>query len=578
MPDHITSTVVAHYASTTTTPMAIERVSSKDFATIVMAQGTWAPPMDEQLVRYASQLAQGKSKSMIELSPPEFVVKPEMKERYPLIGDMNEKDVRARFVLLQELNRRLAQCIEFVDMSESGSSSSGGSGAHSAWSIGSRLRHMSHAIFPDAKARLVEAVIEGSFVDRQKNFGLELDNTKAFQMQDAGIVDPSMNQGVFVQAFEQLDRVRGVHFRQKLDHRDRLFEVSYKGEDGLDWGGLFRESLTRIIEDVFSKNLNLLVPCPNSRTGKGMNLDKFVPNPTHTSPRLLRMFHFLGRVLGISMRFKMSLPAQLPSIVWKYLTSEAVNVEDVDAIDETTGAFLKELVSDAKAASGRSAEEAAAAAALAAATGSAADAAASGAGGADASQSRFFSVRSILGEDVDLIPGGPTQGVKPEDLPRYARLAVHYKTHELDRQLYSLRQGFVEVVPLRVLRLCRWNELEAYVCGDPNIDVEELKKHTTYHGYDKNDKACKMFWRVFPTLSEEERSKFIRFAWGRSRLPRGKWTKPFKFTKRNGGDDQLPIGHTCFFQVEMPAYSSDKVMRKSILTAINWGMDAFLIA
>jgi len=575
--------------------------------------------MDEQLVRYASQLARGKSKGMIDLSAKEFVLRKELLDQYPLLEASSEDDARTRFVLLQELNRRLANCIEFVDMSDgavtqsssssllssssmgdsSGSAGGSASGAGTdsstasaggfhllEWSIGARLRRVSHVIFPDAKARLVEAALESSYLPRTTHFTLQLDNTKAFQMQDAGVVDPTLNEGVFVQAFEQLDRKQGSLFRQKLDERDRLFEVSYKGEDGLDWGGLFRESLTRITEDVFSTGLNLLVPCPNARATQGLNLDKYVPNPAHTSPRLLRMFHFLGRVLGVSMRFKLSLPAQFPSIVWKNLTSEEINLEDIRAIDESCGKQLIKISQEARriAETGRHDHKVAAEAALAAATGvssapsqSAEMLAAKTQFGSDFPDQRY-TVTSITGSTVELVPGGAGQRVRPDDAIRYIKLAEHYKTHELDRQLFALRQGFVEVVPLRVLRLCRWHELEAYVCGDPTIDVEELKKHTTYHGYNEGDRTCSRFWRVFQSMTPEERSKFVRFSWGRSRLPRGKWTKPFKFTKRNGGDDQLPIGHTCFFQVEMPAYSSDSVMKKRILTAINWGMDAFLIA
>jgi hypothetical protein len=58
------------------------------------------------------------------------------------------------------------------------------------------------------------------------------------------------------------------------------------------------------------------------------------------------------------------------------------------------------------------------------------------------------------------------------------------------------------------------------------------------------------FWRVFRTMPDTDRSLFIRFAWGRARLPRPEnWTMPFKITRKGGGDNQLPIAHTCFFQV-----------------------------
>jgi len=188
MPDHISSTIVAHLASSTASPVDITRVDKKLFTQIVQAQGSWAAPMDEQLVRYASQLAQSKSKGMIELSPPEFVVKSELLDRYPLLENVREADVRARFVILQELNRRLAHCIEFIDMSDGGRSPGAASmnandGSElGGWSIGSRLRRMSHVIFPDAKARLVEAALDASFIEHQHPFSMQLDNTKAFQM------------------------------------------------------------------------------------------------------------------------------------------------------------------------------------------------------------------------------------------------------------------------------------------------------------------------------------------------------------------------------------------------------------
>lgn len=53
------------------------------------------------------------------------------------------------------------------------------------------------------------------------------------------------------------------------------------------------------------------------------------------------------------------------------------------------------------------------------------------------------------------------------------------------------------------------------------------------------------FWRVFRELSNDDRSKFIRFAWGRARLPKLEhWTVPFKITRHGGGDTAMPIAHT----------------------------------
>ncbi|CAE7917480.1 UPL2, partial [Symbiodinium sp. KB8] len=95
------------------------------------------------------------------------------------------------------------------------------------------------------------------------------------------------------------------------------------------------------------------------------------------------------------------------------------------------------------------------------------------------------------------------------------------------------------------------------------------------------DRMCRRFWRIMEGLSNEDLSNFVRFVWGRSRLPKpSEWgtDKPFKLTKRGGGDDQLPLAHTCFNQLELPDYSSEEVMKQRLLTAINFGMDAFLMA
>lgn len=94
----------------------------------------------------------------------------------------------------------------------------------------------------------------------------------------------------------------------------------------------------------------------------------------------------------------------------------------------------------------------------------------------------------------------------------------------------------------------------------------------------QSDKACKNFWSALASLNDEQRSKFLRFVWGRSRLPRGgDWERPFRITKRQGGDRQLPVGHTCFFQIELPSYSSVEIARKRLLTAITYGLDGFLL-
>ena len=39
----------------------------------------------------------------------------------------------------------------------------------------------------------------------------------------------------------------------------------------------------------------------------------------------------------------------------------------------------------------------------------------------------------------------------------------------------------------------------------------------------------------------------------------------------------LPLAHTCFFQLELPQYSSDAIMKERLLVAIHFGAGEFLL-
>lgn len=66
----------------------------------------------------------------------------------------------------------------------------------------------------------------------------------------------------------------------------------------------------------------------------------------------------------------------------------------------------------------------------------------------------------------------------------------------------------------------------------------------------------KHFWAVLSAMTPELRCQFLRFVWGRSRLPLlrdgATWPRKFKITARSG--DLLPHSHMCFFHLELPRY------------------------
>jgi len=97
---------------------------------------------------------------------------------------------------------------------------------------------------------------------------------------------------VFGQVYRQL------HFQRPSQLRTdgRTWNVTYEGEGGTDAGGLFRDSLSHVCEDLQSRHVPLFIPCPNSR-GFGNNQEKWLPNPACTSSLHLSMYAFVGKLM-----------------------------------------------------------------------------------------------------------------------------------------------------------------------------------------------------------------------------------------------------------------------------------------
>jgi len=76
------------------------------------------------------------------------------------------------------------------------------------------------------------------------------------------------------------------------------------------------------------------------------------------------------------------------------------------------------------------------------------------------------------------------------------------------------------VIPLPLLNLFTGYELETMVCGHSEIPLGLLRSVATYKGVEATSPLVLWFWEVMEEFTNEERSLFLRFVWGRTRLPR----------------------------------------------------------
>ena len=131
-----------------------------------------------------------------------------------------------------------------------------------------------------------------------------------------------------------------------------------------------------------------------------------------------------------------------------------------------------------------------------------------------------------------------------------------------------VRRGIARMVPLPSLRLFDAAQLARRVCGEPTINLEELRRHTSSRA---GKATTDMLFEVLGKLSAADQRRFVQFVYGQSRLPANFDNGSFNVERRSvrGNPDRvLPTAGTCDFSISLPRYSSAAVMEERLLFAI----------
>ena len=114
-------------------------------------------------------------------------------------------------------------------------------------------------------------------------------------------------------------------------------------------------------------------------------------------------------------------------------------------------------------------------------------------------------------------------------------------------------------------------ELETLICGQRELNFEELRDHCIYaNGFRPESEMMTWLWEIIlEEWDDKTRRKWLTFATGSDRAPVN-GLKSLKFyIIQDGEDDQrLPSSHTCFNQLLIPKYSSKDILRERLQTAV----------
>lgn len=309
----------------------------------------------------------------------------------------------------------------------------------------------------------------------------------------------------------------------------RVWKVKFVGESVDDCGGGFSESIAEMCDELQNGSVPLLIQTPNGRGEAGANRDCFLLDPTLNSVLQMNMFRFLGVLMGIAVRTGSPLSLNLAEPVWRQLTGEELRPSDLTEVDRdyiTSLICIRDMDGDPK---------------------------------VFQSLDLPFSTPSAKGHEVQL--SSRYTRISATNKHEYVRLALNHRLHEFDEQVKAVRDGMSKVIPVPLLSLFSASQLQAMVCGSPEIPLGLLKSVATYKGVDATSSLVQWFWEVMEEFSNQERSLFLRFVWGRTRLPRtiadfrGRDFVLQVLDKYHPADHFLPESYTCFFLLKMPRYS-----------------------
>jgi len=85
----------------------------------------------------------------------------------------------------------------------------------------------------------------------------------------------------------------------------------------------------------------MFLPSPNNKFKKGDFRHKFVVHPTSKSSFYLKLYKFLGLMMGCSVRTGTQLTLDLPTMFWKQLVGQPIAISDLYEIDQPLCYLIK---------------------------------------------------------------------------------------------------------------------------------------------------------------------------------------------------------------------------------------------
>lgn len=324
-----------------------------------------------------------------------------------------------------------------------------------------------------------------------------------------------------------------------VDQLKKRLKIKFRGEEGLDYGGLSREFFLLLSKEIFKPEYCLFKYSAHDNYTLQINPNSGI-NPDH-----LQYFKFVGRTIGLAIFHQRFLDCFFVSSFHKMLLGKPVGLNDLEGIDdEMYRNTVWMLDNDVE----------------------------------GVIFENFTVVEDVFGQKktVELVPNGSNINVDNSNKAEYVEAKVQYWiAKRTQRQMESICEGLYEIIPPNLLAVFDEKEVELLIGGISEVDIDDWKKYTTYRGYEVTDQPVQLFWTAVQGWDNEKRNRLLQFVTGTSRIPINGFKGlmgsdgPRQFTiERLGKPEDLPKAHTCFNRLDLPPYGSLEKLEKKLTLAI----------
>lgn len=341
---------------------------------------------------------------------------------------------------------------------------------------------------------------------------------------------------IFEESYRLIMKMRPKDLKKRL-------MVKFRGEEGLDYGGVAREWLYLLSHEMLNPYYGLFQYTRDDIYTLQINPDSSV-NPEHLS-----YFHFVGRVIGLAVFHGHYIDGGFTLPFYKMLLGKPIHLDDIEAVDPDLHRSLTWMLNNDI---------------------------------GDYIDTTFSVEHNAFGQLQvhELKPNGKDLPVTDDNKKEYVRLFVNYRfMRGIEQQFLALQKGFSELIHPNLLKSFDEKELELVIGGLGKIDLEDWKANTRLKHCTSESNVVKWFWQTVESYSEERRARLLQFVTGSSRVP----LQGFKALQGSTGaagprlftihmidanTDNLPKAHTCFNRIDLPPYETQEKLSEKLTQAI----------